>query len=199
MQPSILVGCILLASGSNGAGKSSLEVTGLLIWGAPPPKTKLSTAEPMTLGLILPLLATSIYRVIRNRQRAESSLNFKLPHPAAFGINRAWGTSDAAADYRTHQAGFDTFIILLTYAKVGRMSSCSSAPLSKEILAELLKLNQYDDDPRARRTCRSFKAQAEQLERNLQSLETQLHQRGDHPSTSRLRNSPEPAPQEQVI
>jgi len=67
-------------------------------------------------------------------------------------------------------------------------------PLSvKEILAELLKLNQYDD-LEERRLSRSFKGQAEQLERNLQSWK-QLHQReGDRPSTSRPRNSAEPAP-----
>jgi len=44
-------------------------------------------------------------------------------------------------------------------------------------LAELLKLNQYDDLKKGRRIVALFKGQAEQLERNLQSMETQLHQR----------------------
>ena len=48
----------------------------------------------------------------------------------------------------------------------------------KEILAELLKLNQYDDlEERAKDLSRQFKGQTEQLERNLESIQTQLQQR----------------------
>ena len=74
---------------------------------------------------------------------------------------------------------YDTFINS-AYLRQGRADEfmLKRPTERKEILAELLKLNQYDDlEERAKDLSRQFKGQAEQLERSLQSMQTELHQR----------------------
>lgn len=74
---------------------------------------------------------------------------------------------------------YDTFINS-AYLRQGRADEFMLKRPSerKEILAELLKLNQYDElEERAKELSRQFKARAEELERSLESMKTQLQQR----------------------
>ncbi len=72
---------------------------------------------------------------------------------------------------------YDTFINS-AYLRQGRADEfmLKRPTERKEILAELLKLNQYDDlEERAKESSRQFKAQAIELERSLESIKIQCN------------------------
>jgi exonuclease SbcC len=74
---------------------------------------------------------------------------------------------------------YDTFINS-AYLRQGRADEfmLKRPNERKEILAELLKLNQYDElEDRAKELSRQFKARAEELERSLESMKNQLQRR----------------------
>ncbi len=171
--------------GSNGSGKSSLlEAITWAIWGESRAASEDEIIHSGANDVRVDFTFTSNqhkYRVIRNRHRGQSSsLEFQVATPTGFRALTERGVRATQHLIIEHiKLDYDTFINS-AYLRQGRSDEfmLKRPTERKEILAELLKLNQYDDlEERAKDLSRSFKAQAEQLERNLQSMETQLHQR----------------------
>ena len=171
--------------GSNGAGKSSLlEAITWAIWGesrAAAEDDVINTgAKDVRVDFVFKT-SGQIYRVIRTRQRGGSSvLEFQIETPGGFRALTGKGvraTQDLIGEHI--KLDYDTFINS-AYLRQGRADEfmLKRPNERKEILAELLKLNQYDElEERAKELSRQFKARAEELERSLESMKTQLQQR----------------------
>jgi len=171
--------------GSNGAGKSSLlEAITWAIWGQSRAASEDDIIHSGAQEVRVDFTFTSNqhnYRVIRTRHRGQSSsLEFQVSTPTGFRSLTERGVRATQQLILEHlKLDYDTFINS-AYLRQGRADEfmLKRPTERKEILAELLKLNQYDDlEERAKDVSRQFKGQAEQLERNLQSMEIQLQQR----------------------
>ncbi|MEC4816063.1 MAG: exonuclease subunit SbcC [Scytonema sp. PMC 1069.18] len=171
--------------GSNGAGKSSLlEAITWTIWGesrAVSEDDVIHTgAKEVRVDFIFEANQQT-YRVIRTRTRGgNAALEFQIKTPSGFSTLTGKGvrvTQDLILEHV--KLDYDTFINS-AYLRQGRADEFMLKRPSerKEILAELLKLNQYDElEERAKERSRQFKARAEELERCLESLRNQLQQR----------------------
>ncbi len=171
--------------GSNGAGKSSLlEAITWSVWGESRAASEDDVIHTGAQDVRVDFTFTSnhhTYRVIRTRYRGQSSsLEFQVATPTGFRALTERGVRATQQLILEHiKLDYDTFINS-AYLRQGRADEfmLKGPKERKEILAQLLKLNQYDDlEERAKDLSRQFKGQAEQLERNLQSMQTQLHQR----------------------
>ena len=171
--------------GANGAGKSSLlEAITWAIWGQSRAGSEDDVIHSGDKEVRVDLIFSSDrhnYRVIRTRYRgASSSLEFQVATPNGFKSLTERGVRATQQLILEHiKLDYETFINS-AYLRQGRADEfmLKRPTERKEILAELLKLNQYDElEERAKDLSRSFKGQAEQLERDLVSIETQLQQR----------------------
>ncbi|BAY40532.1 exonuclease SbcC [Nostoc sp. NIES-2111] len=171
--------------GSNGAGKSSLlEAITWALWGE-----SRAAAEDDVIHAGAKEVRVDFtfqnnqqkYRVIRSRMRGASGvLEFQIETPSGFRAITGKGvraTQDLILEHI--KLDYDTFINS-AYLRQGRADEFMLKRPSerKEILAELLKLNQYDElEERAKESSRQFKIRAEELDRSLESIKTQLKQR----------------------
>ncbi|MBD2770781.1 exonuclease subunit SbcC [Iningainema tapete] len=170
--------------GANGAGKSSLlEAITWAIWGESRAATEDDVihtgAKEVRVDFIFQTNGQQ-YRVIRTRQRGGSgALEFQVETPNEFRAITGKGvraTQDLILEHI--KLDYDTFINS-AYLRQGRADEFMLKRPSerKEILAELLKLNQYDElEERAKELSRQFKARAEELERSLETMKAQLQQ-----------------------
>ncbi|AFZ32144.1 exonuclease SbcC [Gloeocapsa sp. PCC 7428] len=168
--------------GSNGAGKSSLlEAMTWVIWGQSRAASEddiiHTGAQEVQVDFIF-ISNQHQYRVIRTRHRGQSSsLEFQIATPNGFRALTERGVRATQQLILEHiKLDYDTFINS-AYLRQGRADEfmLKRPTERKEILAELLKLNQYDDlEERAKDLSRSFKAQAEQLERTLEGMQSSL-------------------------
>jgi DNA repair protein SbcC/Rad50 len=171
--------------GSNGAGKSSLlEAMTWAIWGesraAAEDDVIHSGAKEVRVDFTFQSNQQK-YRVIRTRMRgATGVLEFQIETPSGFRALTGKGVRATQELILEHiKLDYDTFINS-AYLRQGRADEFMLKRPSerKEILAELLKLNQYDDlEERAKESSRQFKARAEELGRSLESSKIQLQQR----------------------
>ncbi len=171
--------------GSNGAGKSSLlEAITWAIWGESRASSEddviQTGAKEVRVDFIFEANQQT-YRVIRTRVRGGSgALEFQIQIPTGFRALTGKGvraTQDLILEHI--KLDYETFINS-AYLRQGRADEFMLKRPSerKEILAELLKLNQYDQlEERAKELSRQFKARTEELERLLDSLKSQLQQR----------------------
>lgn len=171
--------------GSNGAGKSSLlEAITWAIWGQSRAASEDDIINSGAKEVRVDFTFSSNqhnYRVIRTRHRGGSSfLEFQVAAPSGYKSLTERGVRATQQLILEHiKLDYDTFINS-AYLRQGRADEfmLKRATERKEILAELLKLNQYDElEERAKDMSRSFKGQAEQLERSLESMESTLQQR----------------------
>jgi exonuclease SbcC len=172
-------------SGSNGAGKSSLlEAITWAIWGESRASTEddviHSGAKEVRVDFTFQINQQK-YRVIRTRIRGSTSvLEFQIETPSGFRPLTGKGvraTQDLILEHI--KLDYDTFINS-AYLRQGRADEfmLKRPTERKEILAELLKLTQYDDlEERAKESSRQFKARAEELERSLEAIKSQLQQK----------------------
>ncbi|WP_413198571.1 exonuclease subunit SbcC [Nostoc piscinale] len=172
-------------SGSNGAGKSSLlEAITWAIWGesraAVEDDVIHAGAKEVRVDFTFHI-NQQLYRVIRTRIRgATSVLEFQIETPAGFRPLTGKGvraTQDLILEHI--KLDYDTFINS-AYLRQGRADEfmLKRPTERKEILAELLKLTQYDDlEERAKESSRQYKARVEELERSLEAIKIQLQQR----------------------
>jgi exonuclease SbcC len=171
--------------GSNGAGKSSLlEAITWAIWGESRAASEDDVIHTGAKDVRVDFIFNAnqqVYRVIRNRQRGGTgSLEFQIETPSGFRALTGKGlraTQDIILEHI--KLDYDTFINS-AYLRQGRADEfmLKRPNERKEILAELLKLNQYDElEERAKELSRQFKARAEELERCLESVRNQLQQR----------------------
>jgi DNA repair protein SbcC/Rad50 len=170
--------------GSNGAGKSSLlEAITWAIWGESRAGVEddviHSGAKEVRVDYTFQCNQHQ-YRVIRTRVRGASAvLEFQIATTSGFRPLTGKGvraTQDLILEHI--KLDYDTFINS-AYLRQGRADEFMLKRPSerKEILAELLKLNQYDQlEERAKDISRQLKARVEELERCLQSSQIQLQQ-----------------------
>jgi len=171
--------------GSNGAGKSSLlEAITWAIWGESRAATEDDVinagAEDVRVDYIFQTNQQT-YRVIRTRHRGGSgTLEFQVEAGNGFRSLTERGVRATQQLITGHlKLDYDTFVNS-AYLRQGRADEFMLRRPNerKQILADLLKLNQYEDlAEKAKDLSKQFKAQAEQLEYNLQSIKTQLEQR----------------------
>ncbi|MBE9182072.1 SMC family ATPase [Oculatella sp. LEGE 06141] len=175
------VACIC---GANGAGKSSLlEAIAWAVWGQSRASSEddiihigaTETAVDFTFQC-----HTHIYRIIRTRYRRQtSSLEFQVETPN--GFRSLTERSIRATQHLILQhlkLDYETFINS-AYLRQGRADEFMLKRPSerKQILADLLKLNQYDAlAEQAKERSRQHKAELSLLERTLETAATQLQQ-----------------------
>ncbi|AFZ25828.1 exonuclease SbcC [Cylindrospermum stagnale PCC 7417] len=171
--------------GSNGAGKSSLlEAITWAIWGE-----SRATAEDDVIYSGAKEVRVDFtfhnnqqkYRVIRTRLRGASGvLEFQIETPSGFRSLTGKGVRATQDVIIQHiKLDYDTFINS-AYLRQGRADEfmLKRPTERKEILAELLKLNQYDElEERAKDSSKQFKFRVEDLERSLEAIKIQLQQR----------------------
>jgi len=172
-------------SGSNGAGKSSLlEAITWAVWGESRAASEDDVIHTGADEVRVNFTFTSNqheYRVIRTRHRGQSSaLEFQIATPTGFRALTERGVRATQQLVLEHiKLDYDTFINS-AYLRQGRADEfmLKGPKERKEILVQLLKLNQYDElEERAKDWSRQFKGQAEQLSLHSQSIQTQLQQR----------------------
>ncbi|MGD1873136.1 MAG: exonuclease subunit SbcC [Mastigocoleus sp.] len=171
--------------GSNGAGKSSLlEAITWSIWGESRATSEDDVIQTGAKEVRVDFTfetTQQVYKVIRTRRRgASSSLEFQVETPEGFRSLTAKGLRATQELVLEHiKLDYDTFINS-AYLRQGRADEFMLKRPSerKEILAELLKLNQYDDlEERAKELSRQFKIRGEELTRSLEHTKTQLQQK----------------------
>jgi DNA repair protein SbcC/Rad50 len=171
--------------GSNGAGKSSLlEAITWAIWGQSRAGVEDDVIHSGAKEVRVDFTFQNnqqIYRVIRTRPRGGTGvLEFQVETPSGFRALTGKGvraTQDVILEHI--KLDYETFINS-AYLRQGRADEfmLKRPNERKEILAELLKLNQYDElEERAKESSRQFKAKVEELERSLESSKTQLQKR----------------------
>ncbi|WP_017654770.1 exonuclease subunit SbcC [Fortiea contorta] len=171
--------------GSNGAGKSSLlEAITWAIWGESRAATEDDVIHSGSKEVRVDFTFENNqqkYRVIRTRIRGGTGvLEFQIETPSGFRPLTGKGvraTQDVILEHI--KLDYDTFINS-AYLRQGRADEfmLKRPAERKEILAELLKLNQYDElEQRAKESANQLKARAEELERSLEGMKTQLQQR----------------------
>ncbi|BAU13188.1 exonuclease SbcC [Leptolyngbya sp. NIES-3755] len=171
--------------GSNGAGKSSLlEAISWVLWGE-----SRATSEDDVIHLgskeaqveFIFQMHQQTYRVLRTRQRGQGvSLEFQIMQGSSFRSLTAKGIRSTQQLILTHlKLDYETFVNS-AYLRQGRADEFMlKRPADrKQILADLLKLHQYDElSEQAKDKSRQFKGQVELLERQLDAIREQLHQR----------------------
>jgi DNA repair protein SbcC/Rad50 len=182
--------------GSNGAGKSSLlEAISWVIWGESRVAVEddvihIGTKEAQVDFIFS--IHQQTYRVIRTRQKGQGVL---LEFQIAQGEKNAESNQPTALLFRslTEKGIRATQQLILEHLKLDYETFVNSAYLRqgradefmlrrpaerKQILADLLKLQRYDQlADQAKDKSRQFKGQMELLERNLATNESQLQQR----------------------
>ncbi len=170
--------------GSNGAGKSSLlEAVTWAVWGESRAASEDDAIHAGAEDVRVDFTFTSNqhnYRVIRTRHRGQSSsLEFQVATPGGFRSLTERGVRATQQLILEHiKLDYETFINS-AYLRQGRADEfmLKGPKERKEILVQLLKLNQYDElEERAKDLSRQFKGQAEQLTLHLQSITAQLQQ-----------------------
>jgi exonuclease SbcC len=177
--------------GPNGAGKSSLlEAIAWAVWGS-----SRSDAEDDIIHIgetdvrvdFTFSTGGEIYRVIRNRRRGQSgsvefqvSLNSNPDGQLSFRTLTDRGLRATQQKILEHiKLDYDTFINS-AYLRQGRADEFMlKKPIErKEILANLLKLDQYDTlSEQAKDTAKQFKAKVDLFKQSLQSIQEQLQQK----------------------
>ena len=170
--------------GSNGAGKSSLlEAITWVVWGESRAASEDDIIHTGAKDARVDFTFEAngeIYRIIRTRRRGSSSaLEFQIETEEGFKSLTGKGLRATQEEVINHiKLDYDTFINS-AYLRQGRADEFMLKRPSerKEILAELLKLNQYDElEDKAKELSRQLKARGEELERTLGSIKTQLQQ-----------------------
>jgi len=171
--------------GPNGAGKSSLlEAITWVIWG----ESRAGTEDDVIYAGSKDVRVDFIFqnnqqthRIIRTRNRGQSSsLEFQIQTSNGFRSLTEKGvraTQQQISDYL--KLDYDTFINS-AYLRQGRADEFMLRRPNerKQILADLLKLNQYEElAEQSKDLSRQFKGQAEQLEQSLQKIDQQLQER----------------------
>lgn len=180
------VACIC---GSNGAGKSSLlEAIAWAVWGQSRATTEddlIHLGEREAQVDFLFVSRQCLYRIIRTHQRGQAtSLEFQMatgqdcsaPSFRSLTERKLRATQQKILSYL--KLDYDTFINS-AYLRQGRADEfmLKRPTERKQLLAELLKLDQYDQlAERAKDVARQCKGQAMLLEKHLVSLEAQLQQ-----------------------
>lgn len=171
--------------GANGAGKSSLlEAITWVLWGESRAVNEDDVihagAEEVKVDFTFKNQDVT-YRVIRARRRGGSGLlEFQVETPSGFkALTERGMRSTQQLILERLKLDYETFINS-AYLRQGRADEFMLKKPSerKEILAELLKLNQYETlAEQAKEMCKQFKVQADLLEQNLTSIEAQLQDR----------------------
>ncbi|MBW4538135.1 MAG: AAA family ATPase [Myxacorys chilensis ATA2-1-KO14] len=173
--------------GANGAGKSSLlEAISWAIWGE---SRATSEDDVIHVGAkeakveFIFSIHQQTYRILRSRHRSQGvSLEFQSQdstgtHFRSLTAKTIRATQQLIFDHL--KLDYDTFVNS-AYLRQGRADEfmLKRPAERKQILADLLKLQQYDDlAEQAKDQSRQFKGQVELLERNLARVEDQLQQR----------------------
>jgi exonuclease SbcC len=170
--------------GANGAGKSSLlEAISWAIWGE---SRAASEDDVIHVGATEAQVEFTFsihhqtYRILRSRQRGQGvSLEFQMVQGGGFRSLTAKGIRATQGLILHHlKLDYETFINS-AYLRQGRADEfmLKRPAERKQILADLLKLHQYDDlAEQAKDRSRQFKGQVDLLERNLVSIREQLQQ-----------------------
>jgi exonuclease SbcC len=176
------VACV---SGPNGAGKSSLlEAIAWAIWGH---SRTVAEDDVVHLGALEALVTFTfehqqqIYRVVRSRHRKQGgTLEFQVQTEQGFRpLTQRGMRATQQLISQTLRLDYDTFVNS-AYLRQGRADEFMLKRPSerKQILADLLKLGQYDElADKAKERARDAKAQITVLATSLENLETQVHQR----------------------
>ena len=172
--------------GANGAGKSSLlEAMTWVLWGQSRAEVEddvIHVGEKEAKVDFRFQDRQQTYRVIRARQRGQSStLEFQVETKSGFRSLTEKGVRATQQAILAHiKLDYDTFINA-AYLRQGQADAFMLKRPSerKQILADLLKLSQYDElAEQSRDRARQFKGQTTQLEQHVQELEVQI-ERGD--------------------
>jgi DNA repair protein SbcC/Rad50 len=176
------VACIC---GANGAGKSSLlEAIAWVIWG----QSRAACEDDIIHQGVMEALVDftfqchdHTYRIIRSRYRGQATtLEFQVQTPGGFRSLTEKGVRATQQVICQHlRLDYDTFINS-AYLRQGRADEFMLKRPSdrKQILADLLKLNQYDDvAEQAKEQARQLKAELTVLERTFEDVATQLQRR----------------------
>lgn len=191
--------------GSNGAGKSSLlEAITWCLWGQSRADVEDDVIHLGSDTVRVDFIFQSqgqLYRVIRARHRGQpTALEFQIAHLSQPDTGQEASDTSQSLDLdtlpfrsltekglratqqriiATLKLDYDTFVNS-AYLRQGRADEFMLKRPSerKQILADLLKLNQYDDlADKAKDRTRDLKAQTSVLEQTLTTLEQQLQQR----------------------
>ncbi|NEQ40708.1 MAG: exonuclease subunit SbcC [Okeania sp. SIO3I5] len=171
--------------GPNGAGKSSLlEAIAWAIWGNSRAATEddlISLGEKEVRVDFTFSTHGNIYRVIRGRRRGYSpTLEFQVYTGSRFKSLTEKGVRATQQSIIEHlKLDYDTFVNS-AYLRQGRADEfmLKRPNERKEILASLLKLDQYDTlGEKAKDIAREFKAKVEILEQSLAANQKQLEQK----------------------
>jgi exonuclease SbcC len=170
--------------GSNGAGKSSLlEAITWAIWG----ESRAASEDDVIHAGVNDARVdftfqnqSVIYRIIRARTRGHGgSIEFQVQTPSGFIPLTERGMKATQQLIQHHlKLDYDTFVNS-AYLRQGRADEFMLRKPNerKQILADLLKLSHYEElAEQAKDASKHHKAQAEQLEQNLLSIEQQLQQ-----------------------
>ena len=173
--------------GANGAGKSSLlEAMAWSIWGksrAASEDDAIHIGEKEVRVDFTFQSQGQICRVIRSRRRGQSSsLEFQVETPTGFRSLTAKGLRATQQKLLEHlKLDYDTFINS-AYLRQGRADEfmLRSPSERKQILADLLKLDRYDElSKKAKEIASQTTGQEKLLEQNLATLTGQLQQEGE--------------------
>ncbi|MDJ0659350.1 MAG: exonuclease subunit SbcC [Crocosphaera sp.] len=171
--------------GANGAGKSSLlEAITWAIWGksrtASDDDIIHTTADYVRVDFEF-ISYEQNYRIIRSRQRGKSpTLDFQVNSGNQFislSAKRVRDTQEIIV--ATLKLDYDTFINS-AYLRQGRADEfmLRGATERKKVLAELLKLDQYEKlSEKAKDLSKKHKIQAEQIKLNLDRLQQQIEEK----------------------
>jgi len=170
--------------GANGAGKSSLlEAITWALWG----KTRTASDEDVINSSAQEVQVDfrfqcngDTYRILRRRRRGQSaSLELQVQHDRQFQSLTAKGVKATQKQINELlKLDYDTFINS-AYLRQGRADEfmLRSPTERKKVLAELLKLDQYQTlSEEAKDISRKLKGQSEQLEQSLAPTEKELAQ-----------------------
>jgi DNA repair protein SbcC/Rad50 len=175
------VACI---SGANGAGKSSLlEAMVWALWGESRALTEDDVIHSGAVESLVDFIFQChqhTYRVLRSRQRGQAStLEFQIQTPSGFRSLTARGIRATQQLILQHlKLDYETFINS-AYLRQGRADEFMLKRPSerKQILADLLKLDQYDLlAEQAKEQARQLKAELSVAERSLETIVQQLQQ-----------------------
>ncbi|MEW6497800.1 MAG: AAA family ATPase, partial [Cyanobacteriota bacterium] len=171
--------------GSNGAGKSSLlEAITWVIWGQSRAASEDDVIHAGAKDVRVDFIFTTnqlTHRIIRTRHRGQSSsLEFQVETPNGFRSLTEKGVRATQQLILHHiKLDYDTFINS-AYLRQGRADEFMLRRPNerKQILADLLKLDQYEElAEQAKDLSKQFKGQAELLDQSLQTIKQQLEQR----------------------
>lgn len=171
--------------GANGAGKSSLlEAITWVIWG----ETRIKSDEDL---IHLGEMETRVdfeftydaqhYRIIRTRNRnKKGTLDFQIVTDKGYKSIAGKGLTDTENKIKEClKIDYDTFTNS-AYLRQGRADEfmLRSPSERKKILADLLKLEQYEKlSDKAKELAREFKIKAEEISRNLEDNQAKLEQK----------------------